>query len=249
MSEEQPRNAQAGQRQKQVAKEQRQESGSAFAKYGLTRKNEEFIYQLSKQLNRQGVAKEKQPAMIQETINKLLEGQKKGQTAKALLGTPTAYANELKHPKPTSEAVRKESFKLLAVDNTLIFFSIFTFMYGLMYVLSPAAFKFNRNGSAGITAILLVAIIGGLLFSYVLLQIRPQAKKKRPLIWRILIIVIALVAWLLLYMLASMLPNAINPVLNGWLYIVFGVAGFGGDVYFRNHFHVMGLYGRRQRRR
>ena len=47
MSEEQPRNAQAGQRQKQLEKERRQANGNAFSNYDLTRKNEDFMYQLS----------------------------------------------------------------------------------------------------------------------------------------------------------------------------------------------------------
>ena len=43
MSEEQPRNAQAGQRQKQLEKERRQANGNAFSNYDLTRKNEDFM--------------------------------------------------------------------------------------------------------------------------------------------------------------------------------------------------------------
>ncbi|MGM9891352.1 DUF1129 domain-containing protein [Limosilactobacillus sp.] len=250
MSEEQPRNAQAGQRQKQHEKEQRQEKGSAFSNYGLTRKNEEFVYQLNKQLDRQGVAKDKQPAMIKETIDKLLAGQKKGQTAKGLFGTPTEYAKELKNPKPTESATAQRSMKLLTVDNSLIFFSIFTFMYGIMFLLSPEILKTKQYGSSGITAIVLVALIGGVLFSYIMLQIQPVNKKKaRPLAMRILILVIGLVVWLGIYMMASWLPNVINPRLNAWVYIVFGLVAFGGDMYFRNRYHVAGVYGGNNRRR
>lgn len=162
MSEEQPRNAQAGQRQKQREKAQRQEKGNAFANFGLTRKNEEFIYQLNKQLDRLGVAKDKRDTMINETVAKLQAGQKKGQTAKTLFGTPTEYAKELKNPKPKDEpADGKQSMKLLSIDNTLIFFSIFTFMYGIMFLLSPEILKTKQYGSSGITAIVLVAVIGG----------------------------------------------------------------------------------------
>ena len=91
MSEEQPRNAQAGQRQKQLEKERRQANGNAFSNYDLTRKNEDFMYQLNKQLDRLGVPSDKKDAMLKETIDKLLAGQKKGQTARALFGTPTEY--------------------------------------------------------------------------------------------------------------------------------------------------------------
>lgn len=251
MSEEQPRNAQAGQIQKQREKEQRQEKGNAFANYGLTRKNEEFIYQLNKQLDRQEVPKDKQPEMIQETVDKLLAGQKKGQTAKALFGTPTEYAKELKNPKPKdTQATTQRSMKLLSIDNTLIFFSIFTFMYGIMFLLSPTILKTKQYGSSGITAIVLVAVIGGILFSYIMLQLQPVGgKKPRPMATRILILVLGLVVWLGIYMMATWLPNIINPRLNAWVYIIFGLVAFGGDLYFRNKYHVSGIYGNGRRRR
>lgn len=251
MSEEQPRNAQAGQLQKQHEREQRQEKGSAFAKYGLTRKNEEFIYQLNKQLDRQDVPEEKQPVMIKETIDKLLAGQKKGQTAKSMFGTPTEYAKELKNPKPKDTKMNTQrSMKLLTIDNSLIFFSIFTFMYGIMFLLSPEILKTKQYGSSGITAIILVAVIGGVLFSYIMLQLQPvNGKKARPMFIRILILILGLVAWLGIYMMASWLPNVINPRLNAWVYIVFGLLAFGGDLYFRNKYHVAGVYGGGRRRR
>ena len=256
MSEEQPRNAQAGQRQRQLEKERRQASGNAFSNYNLTRKNEDFMYQLNKQLDRLDVPSDKKAEMLQETISKLLAGQKKNQTARTLLVTPTEYAKELKNPKPTPAQASKQSIKLLAIDNMLIFLSIFTFMFGLMFWLSPAAMQTKNAGSSGITAILIVAITGGLIFGYVATQVQPQINEKgqrvskKPLWQRILLIVAGLAAWLIIYMLVSMLPNAINPRLNPWVYIIIGVVTFIGDMYFRSKFHVTGsLYGNRAPRK
>ena len=45
-------------------------------------------------------------------------------------------------------------------------------------------------------------------------------------------------AWILVYMLVAFLPNAINPVLNAWAYLILGVAAFFGDVYFRQRYHI-----------
>lgn len=252
MSEEQPRNAQAGQRQKQLQKEQRQANGSALSQYGLTRKNEEFMYQLNKQLDRLGVASDKKEEMTKETIDKLLAGQKKGQTARTLFGTPTEYAKELKNPKPSDAQVTKQSIKLLAIDNMLIFLSIFTFMFGLMFWLSPAAMQTKNAGTSGITAILIIAITGGAIFGYVAMQVQPKRDAKgkglikKPLWLRIITIVAGLAIWLLIYMVVSLLPNAVNPRLNAWAYIIIGVVTFVGDMYFRSKFHVNGsLYGPR----
>lgn len=252
MSEEQPRNAQAGQRQKQHEKEQRQARGNAFSKYPLTRKNEEFMYQLNKQLDRLGVASDKKPEMLDETVQQLIAGQKKGQTAKTLFGTPTERAKALKNPKPTTQEVTRRSLWLLAIDNGLIFLSIFTFMFGLMYWMTPVAMRSQRAGNSGITAIILVAAVGGLIFGYVALQLQPARDSNgkrvptKPLWFRILAVVGGLIGWLLIYMLASLLPNVINPRLNQWLYFIVAVAAFAGDIFYRRRYHITGsIYGNR----
>ncbi len=258
MSEEQEhnqaRNAAAGQRQKEHAKAQRQAQGNAFEQYHLTRKNEEFMYQLNKQLDRQGVESDKKPEMLQETAQQLAAGQKKGKTAKVLFGTPTEYAKELKNPKKTPEHMTRRAIWLLAIDNALIFLSIFTFMFGLMFWLSPLAMHSKRAGSSGITAILLVAILGGVLFGYVAMQLQPTKNKDgkwvqtKPMWFRVLTVAFGLVAWLAVYMLASMLPNVVNPRLNQWGYLAIAVVTFVGDIYYRRRYHITGgFYGNRRR--
>lgn len=258
MSEEQAhnqaRNAAAGQRQKEHVKAQRQTAGSAFGQYHLTRKNEEFMYQLNKQLDRQGVAGDKKPAMLEETAQQLAAGQKKGKTAKALFGTPTEYAKELKNPKKAPEHMTKKSIWMLAIDNALIFLSIFTFMFGLMFWLSPLAMRSSQAGSSGITAILLVAILGGVQFGYVATQLQPTKNKDgkwvqtKPMWFRVLTVVFGLVAWLAVYMLASLLPNVVNPRLNQWAYLAIAVVTFIGDIYYRRKYHISGgFYGNRRR--
>ena len=114
--EQQPRNAAAGQRQKEYAKDQRQETARAFGKQGLTRKNEEFMFQLNKQLDAQGADPAKKPAMLEETLKALQEGQKTGQTARGLFGTPTQRAHALLHPEPTEQSQTQSSLKLMALD-------------------------------------------------------------------------------------------------------------------------------------
>lgn len=78
MSEQEQRNAAAGQRQRQHLKEDRQKTGMMFENAGLTRKNEDFMYQLNKQLDAQGATAEAKSALLEETMTALLEGQKTG---------------------------------------------------------------------------------------------------------------------------------------------------------------------------
>lgn len=245
MSEQEQRNAAAGQRQRQHLKEDRQKAGMMFENAGLTRKNEDFMYQLNKQLDAQGASADAKPALLEQTMAALKEGQKKGQTAKALFGTPTKHADELLHPKKPVAEQQRSSTILMSVDNGLMFFAIFTFMFGLMGLMQPSSLRLAQNGSAGIVAILLVAIAGGAAFGYVNKVLLPTVdengkKHRRPLWVRIALVIGALVAWMLVYMLVAFLPNAINPVLNAWAYLVLGVVAFFLDLYFRQRYHITG---------
>lgn len=253
-----PRNAAAGQRQKQYIKENNMKAGKTLSQYGLTRKNEEFVYQLNKQLDAKGVKKDQKDEFMSKTISELKESQKKGQTAKALFGTPTAYAEELLHPKkPEAESLGTTNMWLLSLDNGMMFFAIFTFMFGLIAFMNPNSLSPNGHyGSSGITAILLIAIAGGLLFGYLAKIMAPRKDPKtgkmtsRNIWYRIGMIILAFVIWIGIYSLTSFLPNAINPQLNKWVYIVLGAAVFGADIYFRQRYNIINnVFGSTPRRR
>ena len=81
---EQPRNAAAGQRQKQYIKDNNKEAGKSFSEYGLTRKNEEFVYQLNKHLDAKGVAADKKDTWMSETNSN--NGKRKGKLRRPFLG-------------------------------------------------------------------------------------------------------------------------------------------------------------------
>lgn len=244
---EQPRNAAAGQRQKQYIKENNKEAGKSLSEYGLTRKNEDFMYQLNKQLDAKGVKADKKQEYMTQTINELKEAQKVGKTAKALFGTPTAHAEELVNPKkPADSEQQNTNVWMLALDNGLMFFAIFAFMFGLIGIINPRSLNPNGHiGNSGLTAILLVAVAGGLVFGYIAKIMQPYKDPKtgkmvsRSLWYRILMIVLAFIVWIGIYTISAVLPNSINPQLNKWVYIVLGVVVFGGDLYLRTRFHIV----------
>lgn len=247
-SQEEPRNAAAGQRQKDYAKDQRQETARAFGNYGLTRKNEEFMFQLNKQLDAQGADPAKKTEMLEATIKEIQAGQKSGKTAHALFGTPTQRAHNLLHPEPTEKQQTNNSLVLMGIDNAIMFFAIFTFMFGLMAWISPASMKVAHNGNMGITSILLVAISGGILFGWIAKYMLPVKDEKtgryvkRPLWKRTITVIAGLVIWILFYIVTAMLPNGINPRLNQWVYLILGVIAFGVDIWFRARYHVTSAF-------
>lgn len=242
MSEEnQPRNAAAGSQQREHVREESSSIHREFSELGLTKRNEEFVYQLNKQLDAQGIKADKKPEAMQETIDALLEGQKTGTTAKQMFGTPTEKAKDLISGPKKLPGQRTSSFWLLALDNALMFFNIFTLLFGAMAIFSPKSMKVEQTGTTGITAIIIVGVVGGLLFAWITTLIQPQkGKTKQPLWYRILAIIAALIAWVLVYMVASLMPNVINPQLPGAAYIALGVLGFIAEMYFRRKFHIVG---------
>lgn len=238
--ENEQRNAQAGSQQRERQHEKNSDIHREFSDLGLTKRNEEFMFQLNKQLDEQGIKAEKKPDAIKETLDTLLEAQKKGTTAKQLFGTPTQRANDLIHGVSKQAAQPTTSFWLMAIDNGLMFFNIFTVLFGAMGIFSPKSLKVEQSGTTGITAIILVGIVGGMLFAWISTIMSPQNRKKHNIWYKVSAVVLALGAWILVYFAASLLPNVVNPQLPPFLYIALAVAGFVLDVYLRRRFHIVG---------
>jgi uncharacterized membrane-anchored protein len=236
------RNAAAGQKQRAQMEKDSVATHHELSDQGLTKRNEEFMFQLGKQLDAQGAKPEKKTQAVEETLTALIEGQKTGTTAKQLFGTPTAYATEIVKGPVHRGPREQSSYKLLALDNGLMFFNIFAFMFGLLSLFSPKSMAANQTGTSGITAIILVAVSGGLLFAWVTKVLSPAKKgeEKKPVWYKILSVVAALIAWVAIYFAASLMPTVINPTLPGIAYVVLAVLGFLADMYVRRRFNIVG---------
>lgn len=244
MSEE-TRNAEAGKRQRQYKKQQRAEVIHDMSQSKLSRKNNEFIYQLNKQLQKKGFDEAKRQQALGQAKQRLLDEQSKGHTAKQIFGTPTAYAEELANPKKKEEDVPANSqYWLLAIDNGLMFLAIFAFMFGVLALMNPASLsRAGHYGNSGILAIVIVAVIGGALFGYIAKIMAPFKDgngkwHRHGTVYKVVAIVLAFMLWIGAYFLTSGLPNSINPQLNKWAYLILGVIVFSGDLWMRAHFHI-----------
>ncbi|GEK29601.1 DUF1129 domain-containing protein [Furfurilactobacillus siliginis] len=215
---------------------------SKYNELGLTKRNQEFMYQLNKVLDQRGFSGEKRNVQVTDTLTKLEEGQKTGQTAKQLFGTPTAYAEELINgPAKNSAAANGEAagYWPTAADSALSMLAIFAGMYGILGFFSktPAA----QAGQMGLLGIILVSGVFGLGWAWLTPMLNPTDKRKRVPLWRILLDMVALLAViLLLFTGVTMLPPVINPVLPPVAYIILALAAFGADLWIRRRFNVVG---------
>ncbi|MGV0168603.1 DUF1129 domain-containing protein [Furfurilactobacillus sp. WILCCON 0119] len=240
MSEEnRERNANA----KQEHRGQARTDVSRYSGIGLTKRNEEFMFQLNKMLDQRNYTGEKRNTQLDETLTKLQEGQKTGQTAKQLFGTPTAYAEELINGPAKPGAVNGQGemagFWPTAADSMLSILAIFTAMYGILGYFSKASAA--QSGQMGIVGIILVSAVFGLGWAWLTPILNPASGHQRLPLWRILLYMAGLlVGILVLFAAVSLLPQAINPIVPAWLYIVIALASFGGDMWIRRRFNVVG---------
>ncbi|MDR3189785.1 MAG: DUF1129 domain-containing protein [Lactobacillaceae bacterium] len=195
-----------------------------LAKSGLSKRNQSFVYDAAQLVT----DSKKQAPLVADIAAQLLAGQKTGKTAKQLFGTP-AEALGIKVKEANIQAkspsnYAKAKFTHLAIDNTLTFLMLFSFMFGLTMTFS----KFSRGangGAAGITSLLLTSITGGLLFALVT-KIMANEKMNR---WkRLLGAVAGFIVWFAVYLSLASLPPFINPLLPGYVYIAIAAIAFLG---------------------
>lgn len=207
-----------------------------LAATNLTKRNQEFMHQVTKLVT----DVDKQGKLVQDIQAKLLVGQQSGQTAKQLFDTPAnalglVQKEQAKQQNPASNYA-KYSLWQLTLDNGLAFFMLFAFMFGLMLSFGGSNYQ-QSAGAAGIVSLILTAVIGGFLFAVVTKNMARQGVNKFV---KILTSIIIFIAWFAMYMLLAMLPNTINPVLPGWIYIILAILAFIGFRYWRSRTGIQG---------
>ncbi len=200
----------------------------------LTKKNDQFIFDINKVLETSSLTEEKKVRELNTMLTALVEGQKTGMTAKQLYGTPTDAADAIVNaPEPMPEM----TFGKIMLDNFLLLLTILSVMVSIF-----AMFSKTGQQSQGITAIVLGAASGAfsfyLIYRYVYVYDLPGAdKSKRPGFLKTSgIMVLSFIPWFLVFALASLLPASVNPVLDPMLTISFGALAFAFRYWLKKKF-------------
>jgi len=224
-----------------------------FANSGLTKRNQDFIWDVQNQ----ATEKQLNAGLVAQIQEQLLAGQKSGHTARQIFGTPQqALGLETKKAQDSApeRGYASYGFWPIAIDNTLVFFGMFTGMFGLMLLLSGQQIMSNTQqnvGSFGITALLLTAVSGGLFFAAWSVMVAPRKDgTQRHFIYRLIATILAFGLWFMFYMSFSLLPSAINPILSGWVYLALAALTYLGFRRWRQATGIQGGFlGGNQRRR
>lgn len=227
----QPRNANIVQEHHGEIAEPTTKNISGFGNLGLTKRNEDFMFQLNKHLDAAGMVGGDKRAALEEVVEELKAGQKTGQTAKQLFGTASAKAASIAQPKSQGLSGNNKGYWPNAIDTTLMLFAMFSLVFGI----SMMTTKGPSTATYGIVGLILTAVSGGMVFAYIQGIITPaNPADKKPLWFRIVVTLVAILVWMAFYGASfSLIPKALNPGLPGLVYVILAVVAFVGFIFER----------------
>ena len=186
----------------------------------LTKKNQQYIFDLRKAMNSANLSEEKQITALAEMLPQLVETQKAGQTARQLFGTVTERVTALTNePLVVKEAGMKE----MVIDNSLLLFALLA----LMSVIMPVLLKGQPQG---IFTLIIGSISGGFAFYYLYNKIyqydRPGAdRSQKPSALKTLgISLIGMLGWSLFFIGSMFIPG--NVVLQPIITLILAVGAY-----------------------
>ncbi|MFD2307391.1 DUF1129 domain-containing protein [Enterococcus termitis] len=186
----------------------------------LTKRNEQYIFDLKKSLVAANLSEEAQTLALHEILPQLVEGQKSGKTARQLFGTVSERTESILN-KP--EELPESTPTLMWLDNTLLLFGVMTLMFSIMMMWSK-----GKTQPLGLLTLVLASMAGGyvfyLMYKYVYQYDRPgMDKSKRPGWFKTgLILVGSMLLWLAVFAGSAMLPAVINPIFDPVIVIILG---------------------------
>lgn len=188
----------------------------------LTKKNQQYIFDLRKAMSNANLSEEKQITALAEMLPQLVETQKSGQTARQLFGTVTERVAAITH-EPVE--VKEVGMKEMVIDNSLLLFALLA----LMSVVMP---MFLNGQPQGILSLIIGSISGGFAFYYLYDKIyqydRPGAdRSQKPSALKTLgISLVGMLGWSLFFIGSMFIPANINVVLQPVYTLILAVGAY-----------------------
>lgn len=207
----------------------------------LTHKNQEFMHIATKQLIQDGKSDAEIKAILEDILPSIQENQKNGIPARTFLGAPTVWASQFSQSQEEAKAAAKEAKNtnpwLVWMDASLFWFGFLGLITGLMTLID------SKNQSYGLLSMIVVGLGGGgFLYATYHFIYRHMGKEKsqRPSMPKtILFLTILMIAWLILFLATSFLPEVINPRLSPIALIIIGSIAFALRYYFKKKYNIL----------
>lgn len=204
----------------------------------LTKKNQQYIFDLKKSLEAANLSEEEKAVALHEILPVLVQEQKTGRTARQLFGTVSERTEAIIN-KP--EEVKETKPFFMWVDNALLILGIFGLMLGLMGLLFKESVQVY-----GVITLFLMAGVGGwvfyLMYKYVYQYERPGADRsqKPKTVKMLLVLAGAFILWIGVVGASSLIPPAINVILAPVYLAIIGAAAVGIRYYLKKKYNIVG---------
>ncbi|HFH9837961.1 TPA: DUF1129 domain-containing protein [Streptococcus suis] len=202
----------------------------------LTKKNQEFIHIATNQLIKDGKSDEEIKALLAEILPTIIDNQKTGITARSLYGAPSEWAAAQTN-QATDDSLNQEENDnpwLMWLDSSLLILALISGLNGIMNF-------FNSGSQYGIVTLLVIGLgVGAGMYMMYHFVYREQAKTgQRPnLLKAIGVLILATLAWSIVFFLAALIPSSINPVVPPVLAILLAATSFGLRYILRKKYNI-----------
>lgn len=205
----------------------------------LTKKNQEFIHIATNQLIKDGKSDSEIKAILEEALPAIIEAQKKGETARHLLGAPTVWAASFSQPETAAETKQTEKNTnpyLMWLDMTLL-------LMGVISLLNAATFLFNKEAPpTKLMSLIVLAMFGGVamyLNYHFIYRHMGQDRSQRPnMLKSMLILMASMAVWVTVSSATAFLPDSVNITLPLPVLLVFAAIGFGARYYLKHKYNI-----------
>lgn len=206
----------------------------------LTKRNEQYIFDLKKALKAANLTDEQTIVALNEMLPILVEEQKTGKTARQLFGTVSERLDAIVN-KP-AEQKKSTTASLMWLDNFLLLFGLLGVVAGIMGLFVSRG---TQTVTYGLTTLIVASAVGGLVFYMMYLFVyqfeQPGAdKSKKPKTWKtILMLASVTIVWFLVFNGAALLPPTLNPILDPMVMIVLSGLALALRYYLKKRFGII----------
>lgn len=205
-------------------------------KTALTKKNEQYIYQLERGLKEAGFDEAQIEKELSVILPEIVEKQKAGVTARQLFGTVTECVQSVVSG-PVKDPNEKSPDWQIAVDSGLLVGGLLALVTGVSLMLNP------ETQAMGLVTLLINFVVG----AYIMLAILKNTPKydnpkgQRGYIRYLVVSTVALGAWLIVILGSQQfIPSFINITTGYEWYLLIGAAALAGKFYLKKKLNIVG---------
>ncbi|WEV44957.1 DUF1129 family protein [Streptococcaceae bacterium ESL0687] len=203
----------------------------------LSAKNKDYLITVSRQLSENGKSKDQIDEIFKEHIDEIISHQERGIPARNFLGTPSAFAGQF--IEKNDQGAKTES-KTVNTNKYLMWLDNFLLLLGVLAAVNGGVGLFSKNPQTyGIITLLIMSAGAGLIMSLMYNNFSKKDEQKSGGRFKsFAFMTLAMFAWIAVFVLASLLPQAINPTPSPLVTLIIGLVALVVRYFVKKHYNI-----------